>query len=177
MWKPLKTVAYSLASRAAQSYTAPTLQDARRICLRLRADGLGTTVSFWNDDFDSVESVTHSNLQLLELLRYLDSHSYLSLKLPALQFDSEAVGTVLKPAGRMARLVHFDSHGPEDGDRMFAAIENAFRHHRHLGCTIPGRWLRSVDDARVACEWRLRVRVVKGQWADPRDPEMDMRSG
>jgi proline dehydrogenase len=177
MWKPLKTVAYSLASRAAQSYTAPSLQDARRICFKLRAVGLGTTVSFWNDDFDSVESVTHSNLQLLELLRYLDPHSYLSVKLPALQFDSEAVGTVLKAAARMPRLVHFDSHGPEDGDRMFAAIENAFRHNRHLGCTIPGRWLRSVEDARIAGEWGLRVRVVKGQWTDPRDPEMDMRSG
>jgi proline dehydrogenase len=50
-------------------------------------------------------------------------------------------------------------------------------HDRNLGCTIPGRWLRSVDDARVACQWRLRVRVVKGQWADPRDPNVDMRSG
>src|SRR5215831_13503260 len=177
MWNSLKRAAYSLASRAAQSYTAPTIQDARQICLKLRAEGLGTTVSFWNDDFDSVEYITHSNLQLLELLRYLDSHSYLSLKLPAMQFDSEAVGTILKAAARIPRLVHFDSHGPEHADQMFAAIENASRHNRDLGCTIPGRWLRSVEDARVACEWGLRVRVVKGQWADPRDPEMDMRSG
>ena len=71
MWKPLKSAAYYLASRAAQSYTAPTVQDARQICSKLRAEGLGTTVSFWNDDVDSVEYVTHSNLQLLELLRYL----------------------------------------------------------------------------------------------------------
>jgi proline dehydrogenase len=124
-----------------------------------------------------VECVTHSNLQLLELLRYLDSHSYLSLKLPAMRFDSEAVAIVLKAAGGLQRLVHFDSHGPEDADRMFAAIQDAFRHNRNLGCTVPGRWLRSVEDARVACEWGLRVRVVKGQWADPQDPEMDMRSG
>src|SRR5215813_8571561 len=134
MWNSLKRAAYSLASRAAQSYTAPTIQDARQICLKLRAEGLGTTVSFWNDDVDSVEFVTRSNLQLLELLRYLDSHSYLSLKLPAMRFDSEAVGTVLKAAALVPRLVHFDSHSPEDADRMFAAIQSAFKHNRHLGC-------------------------------------------
>jgi proline dehydrogenase len=134
-------------------------------------------VSFWNDDFDSVEYITHSSLQLLELLRHLDSHSYLSLKLPAMRFDSEAVGTILRAAVRIRRLIHFDSHGPEHADRMFALIESAFKHNRNLGCTIPGRWLRSIADAGFACRWGLRVRVVKGQWPDPREPEMDMRQG
>src|SRR5262249_6467938 len=169
--------AYWLASRAAQSYTAPTVEDARQICLQLRAEGLGTSVSFWNDDFDSVESITHASLQLLELLRDVDSHSYLSLKLPALEFDSEAVGTILRAAARMPRLIHFDSHGPEHADRMFAIMESAFKHHRNLGCTIPGRWFRSIADAGFACRSGLRVRVVKGQWPDPREPEMDMRRG
>jgi proline dehydrogenase len=177
VWKPLKIAAYWLASRAAQSYTAPTVEDARQICLQLGAEGLGTSVAFWNDNFDSVESITHSSLQLIELLRHLDSHSYLSLKLPALQFDSEAVGTILAAAARMSRLIHFDSHGPEHADRMFATIENAFKHNRKLGCTIPGRWLRSIADAEFACRSGLRVRVVKGQWPDPREPEMDMRHG
>jgi proline dehydrogenase len=177
VWKPLKTAAYWLASRAAQSYTAPTVEDARQICLQLQAEGLGTSVSFWNDDFDSVEYITHSSLQLLELLRFLDSHSYLSLKLPAMRFDPEAVGTILRAAAPMPRLIHFDSHGPEHADRMFATIESAFKHNCNLGCTIPGRWLRSIADARFACRRGLRVRVVKGQWPDPREPEMDMRQG
>jgi proline dehydrogenase len=60
---------------------------------------------------------------------------------------------------------------------MFAAIERALPSHASLGCTIPGRWLRSPDDASRAADWKLRVRVVKGQWADPAQPEMDMRRG
>src|SRR5262249_52974360 len=55
MWKPAKAAALWLASRAAQSYTAPTVEDARQICFKLRDEGLGTSVSFWNADGDSVE--------------------------------------------------------------------------------------------------------------------------
>ena len=40
-----------------------------------------------------------------------------------------------------------------------------------VSCTLPGRWRRSVDDAQWAIEHRLPVRVVKGQWADPADPD------
>jgi proline dehydrogenase len=166
-----------LTNRAAQAYAAPTVDSARRICLRLQKDGFGSTVSFWNGDSDSVEDITRSCLELLDLLRDLDSHSYLSVKLPAMRFNSGAVAVILQAAATTGRLIHFDSHGPEDADRMFAAIEEAMSHHTNLGCTIPGRWQRSVDDARLAARWGLRVRVVKGQWPDPSDPDMDMRAG
>jgi proline dehydrogenase len=45
------------------------------------------------------------------------------------------------------------------------------------GITLPGRWRRSLDDADVAVELQLPVRVVKGQWADPGDPRRDARAG
>jgi proline dehydrogenase len=153
------------------------MDSARRICLRLQEDGFGSTVCFWNGDSDSVEDITRSCLELLDLLRDLDSLSYLSIKLPAMQFNSRAVGVILQAAASTGRLIHFDSHGPEDADRMFATVEEAMSHHRNLGCTIPGRWLRSIEDARLAVRWGLRVRVVKGQWPDPLDPDMDMRAG
>jgi proline dehydrogenase len=60
---------------------------------------------------------------------------------------------------------------------MFATIEKALGHHSDLGCTIPGRWRRSLKDAHTAIDWKLRVRVVKGQWSDPLQPDMDMRAG
>jgi proline dehydrogenase len=166
-----------LIERAAQGYTAPTIERARQICLNLHRDGIGSSLCYWNSDSDTVDEIVRSCLQLLELLSSLDSGSYLSLKLPSMQFDRDAVAAVLKAAARIPRLIHFDSHGPEDADRMFATIEEALAHNRNIGCTIPGRWSRSVEDADLACRLGLRVRVVKGQWPDPRYPDMDMRTG
>jgi proline dehydrogenase len=177
MPKLVRDIAYWLTSCAARTYSAPTMEDARRICLDLKGMGFGSTVCFWNADADTVEDITRSCLELIELLRNLDSSSYLSLKLPAMHFDREAVAVILRAAARLPRLVHFDSHAPEDAGEMFAIIESALGHKGNLGCTIPGRWLRSIDDARLASDWRLRVRVVKGQWPDPRRPDLDMRLG
>ena len=132
-------------------------------------------MSYWNGDADSVEDVTKGCLQLLDVLPQLDSLSYLSVKLPALQFDTEAVSVILRAAARKQRLVHFDSHSPEEAGRMFTVIGDALSRYCHLGCTIPSRWRRSIDDARTAAGWGLRIRVVKGQWADPLEPGMDMR--
>ena len=49
--------------------------------------------------------------------------------------------------------------------------------HDDLGCTLPGRWVRSLDDAERATEKGLAARVVKGQWADPDAPDRDGREG
>jgi proline dehydrogenase len=173
----LRQTTHWFINHAARGYSAPTLGSARAICEALRDHGFGSTVCFWNADSDSVEEITLSCLQLLELLADLDSRSYLSLKLPAIHFNADAVAAILKKAARMPRMVHFDSHGPEDACRMFDVIEGALRLHRSLGCTIPGRWRRSLDDASRAVDWKLRIRVVKGQWPDPEYPDMDMREG
>lgn len=166
-----------LTGRAAKAYAAPTLEDARRICAGLEQGGSGATLAYWNGDSDTVEEVTRGTLRVLDLLAEMPGPAYLSIKLPAMRFDLPSVETVLRAAARSERLVHFDSHGPEDADRMFAIIERSLSIHDRLGCTIPGRWQRSVEDARRAAGWGLRVRVVKGQWPDPADPGMDMRAG
>jgi proline dehydrogenase len=72
--------------------------------------------------------------------------------------------------------LHLDALGPETVDRTWAAIEDLVD-GSHFGCTIPGRWRRSLADADWAIEHRLGVRVVKGQWADPDDPRLDPRIG
>src|SRR5262249_12935451 len=177
MSKGLRDAAHWLTSHAAKAYCASTVEDARRLCFALRDQGFGSTVCFWNDDRDTVEGITRSCLELIELLRNLDSHSYLSVKLPAMRFDRSAVSVILRASSGLPRLTHFDSHGPEDADRMFAVLESLRIENRNVGCTIPGRWLPSVEDARLAADWGLRVRVVKCQWPAPRQPDMRMLQG
>jgi proline dehydrogenase len=43
-----------------------------------------------------------------------------------------------------------------------------------VGCTLPARWSRSLIDVERAADLGLRVRVVKGQWADPAEPDIDI---
>jgi proline dehydrogenase len=46
-----------------------------------------------------------------------------------------------------------------------------------LGCTLPGRWRRSVRDAESVIRMGVCVRVVKGQWEDDEGPEIDLHTG
>lgn len=41
------------------------------------------------------------------------------------------------------------------------------------GIALPARWRRSVDDARILREKACRIRVIKGEWADPDDDPED----
>jgi proline dehydrogenase len=120
---------------------------------------------------------------------------YLSIKAPALSFDPELVGAIVDRAASLGVGVHFDSHAADQADPTFDAIATALRRLPgtgrteagqaqvirteawKIGCTLPGRWPRSLEDAQRAIERGLRVRLVKGQWADPTAPAVDLRQG
>src|SRR5690606_24601998 len=84
----------------------------------------------------------------------------------------------LDVARRRGVGVHLDSMHPDTADRTLALLPLLLAVHPGLGCTLPGRWARSVEDARYVTDLGVRsVRVVKGQWADPADPRRDARAG
>lgn len=73
--------------------------------------------------------------------------------------------------------IHFDSLGPDSADNMWTAAVDAASAGATISCSLPGRWRRSLADADRAVEAGIILRVVKGQWADPDAPQMDMRIG
>jgi proline dehydrogenase len=103
----------------------------------------------------------------------------LSIKLPSLRFSAELLGEVVQRAQSVKRRLHFDAMAPETADRTRAMIDEALAATPdvEIGITLPGRWQRSLDDARWACQRGLFVRVVKGEWADPLDLQRDPRGG
>src|SRR2546428_10485730 len=74
-------------------------------------------------------------------------------------------------------FVHFDSLGPEVADQTFSLLADALERYPKIGCTLPGRWRRSLEDADRAVKLRLNARVVKGQWVDPDEPSIDPAAG
>jgi proline dehydrogenase len=102
---------------------------------------------------------------------------YLSIKGPPLGSSAALAGAIVEHATAAGVRVHVDAMAWEEADATFEMLDSIRPLAPRLGCTLPGRWGRSVDDAEQAVEQHLDVRVVKGQWADPTEPGRDERRG
>jgi len=150
---------------------------AARLCARLTKRGIGCTSGYWNDAADTPESVYAECMGGLRMLSRRTRDGYLSVKFPALGGDVALAHDLLRKAEQQGVRVHADSLAPETTDAVHACIEAAAATHDDLGVTLPGRWRRSVPDAEWAVRLKLRVRVVKGEWADPEEPALDACEG
>jgi proline dehydrogenase len=176
--KMIWSVWEAVAKHAGKAYIAgPELGDAMSTCRRLYGLGFGGTICFWNLESDSPKRVVDAYTSALALLSNEKMDCYLSIKLPPLNYEWARVNEVLEQARHKNALVHFDSLEPETADRTFLMIAQAARSHPHLGCTLPGRWARSITDADIAVNLGLHVRVVKGQWPDPQHLEINPCEG
>ena len=170
-WSPL-------ARRAARAYVAgPGLDDALRACRHAGRGGLASAIGFWDPRGESPEGVARAYLGALDALGREAYDCYLSVKAPSLDFSPELSLELMERARERDVRVHFDALGPVSVDRTFDLIEAAVARHRRLGCTLPGRWRRSLHDAARAVELGLAVRVVKGEFPDEDGAEIDPRRG
>ena len=167
-----------LAGIIARSYiVGPDLEDALHACRRFAAARTATTICYWNTEEEAPPQVAYAYRRAIEALAKGNLDGYVSVKAPALRFDRQQWTQVYEAGRRYGIGLHFDALAPEAADETFSMIAEALPLSTNLGCTLPGRWRRSLGDADWAVERNLRVRVVKGQWADPSAPEMDLRQG
>jgi proline dehydrogenase len=173
-----ETAIHSLIRRASSVYTAgPAVQDASDACERLAHEGIPTTTCYWDINADHERVVSRNYLGLLGAIAGSASDCYLSVKAPALKFDTQLARKILEEARRLNAIVHFDAMAPETADRTFALIAEAREIYPRLGCTLPSRWRRSLEDADRAVESRLRIRIVKGRWGGGTGDDPDPREG
>src|SRR2546423_15019367 len=85
-----------LLERAGSVYTAgPAVEHAHAVCESLGADGVATTVCYWNSRLDSPRTVLGKYSRLLDVIRDLAGDCYLSIKAPALGFDFGLIKEIL----------------------------------------------------------------------------------
>jgi proline dehydrogenase len=176
----LSTLLLPLVRRAARSHIGgESLDDAICVAQRLAGEGLPNTLGFWDTKDDTSRQVADRYLDVIAQLAQSGLNSYVSIKPPALRFDA-GLATEIALAARSAHLrIHCDSHGPDVASAshdMENVILGTLGPER-TSTTLPGRWLRSLDDANWVIDNGLGVRVVKGQWPDPDDPHRDMHEG
>jgi proline dehydrogenase len=109
--------------------------------------------------------VARVHLRAFEALAASDLDAYVSVKLPALDFDAGLFAELVSAAAQTGRRLHVDAVAPSTADATWRLLEGASS-TEWLGTTLPARWRRSAADVARAVELGLPVRVVKGQWAD-----------
>jgi proline dehydrogenase len=165
---PLKTFLRTLTDRAATAYVAgPHLADAIELARTLDEEGTSTTLAYWNDVGDEPSGVCAAYLSAIDGAADAGIPTYLSVKAPALSLSETLVDSLARRCLDRRIGLHFDSLALEHQARTLDLIERLVPIGAPLGCTLPARFGRSLDDVERAVAHRFRVRVVKGQWEDP----------
>ena len=166
----VKAVVMPVLGFAARKYvTGNTLGDAIDLAKRAAAQGLSCTMCYWNDGSEDPAIVAAEYGSIIDYLGQSSLDGALAAKIPALWENEEQVASVVALARVKSVPVIFDAHAPDQSDATLRFLE---RHGGEgLGLAIPGRWRRSLRDADRAIELGARVRVVKGEWVDPEEPD------
>lgn len=168
----------ALARMAARTYVVgPALADATRVCHALHPNGLANTICFWNAEGDAPQDIAKQYLAAIAAIGRERLNCRVALKAPPLRYSRELFEEIFECAQRRHVGLHFDSLSPLAADKTFSLIGALKPGNGEIGCTLPGRWQRSLADVHRAADLGLRVRVVKGQWAEIGAPGADPRTG
>lgn len=168
----------ALAKTAARTYVVgPTVADATRACRALHSRGFGNTICYWNAEGDEPQDIANQYLAAIAAIGKEGVNGRVAVKAPPLRYSRELFDEILERARRSHVALHFDSLSPLAADKTFSLISSLRPKSAEIGCTLPGRWRRSLVDVYRAADLGLRVRVVKGQWPDVGTTEVDPCKG
>jgi proline dehydrogenase len=176
--KAILSVALPVMQRAARAYVAgEEMEDAFRVSQKLAERDCRSIICFWDGPEDEPRRIAAAYAAAIQSASAKSSDIYVALKAPSLRYSPELIADLVREAQNKSIRLHFDALDLNTVDPTFSLISDIRPSYSHLGCTLPGRWRRSISDADWAISQGLNVRVVKGQWPDPADPEADLRAG
>lgn len=161
----------------ARRYVAgPTLADGLRELAVYTAAGYPTVIGLWDGGANSAAEVSEICFEAAEAL---PEGAQLAIKLPAMKIREHTLRELLTACSEQGAGLHFDALAPDTATEILAAAGSLADDAGpfEVGCTLAGRWLRSVADADAIRDLPVRVRVVKSEWADPEAPERDGARG
>lgn len=162
--------------RAARPYFAGTrLEDAIALAREAGARGYPVTLCYWNAPADPAEQVVEHYDGVIDAIAKNGLDAHMAIKVPPVVNRPELISAVIEKARSHAVAVDIDAHAPDEAEADYEVAARAGS--EGMGIAIPGRWKNSPDLADRAVELGLRVRVVKGQWEDPADPDIDLAEG
>lgn len=168
-----------LQNKATLNYTSgPEADNAISTASYICKLGYNVTIGYWNLTKESPQHVVSQHHSAITRLTEHHIPGYLSIKAPAFEFNHDSYLSLIEASDKGNIRLHFDSLHHEYTDATFRLIETFTERYQHVpGCTLPGRWQRSLADAEHAIQLGSAVRVVKGQWPDPDRPDTDPAKG
>lgn len=158
LWAALRDLRYALPGWLGARLPSP---DAAALGGALARKGLLLSFGYFGGDGDGPDQVEAANLSLCAAMG--GSAALLAVKAPQLGFDNARLRRIAQ--GGLPLVL--DAHAPALADATHAAMEDLSSQGFDAGCAIPARWARSGADAARFADAPLRLRLVKGEWADP----------
>ena len=176
MQRPLNRVLLPIIGNATRKYVAgDRLDDAVCLAARAQCHDLASTLCYWNGQNDQPSVVASEYISIIDAMQRMAFDGILAMKVPALREQDGEIEQVISRARDAGVTVVLDSHAPEQAETNLHILERFGGDG--MGLAIPGRWRRSERDTERAIELGARIRVVKGEWADPEQPAIDLRVG
>jgi proline dehydrogenase len=156
----LRDVRYALPGWIARHVAG---EDATAAARSVRRLGRPVSAGYFQASSATPAGIAASYCALARELAGTDA--LLALKAPALGFEEALISTIAE----VGMPLVFDSLTESHADRTLALAE-AYS----AGAALPARWRRSSADAARLRDGRCRVRLVKGEWADPQGDVVDV---
>ncbi|HED11369.1 MAG TPA: hypothetical protein ENJ10_11825 [Caldithrix abyssi] len=164
--------------RISMGYIVGTeVEDAIQACQKIMPLGYAATICPWNNNGDDFSLVADAYvLAARQIIRH-NLDCYLSIKTPAIGFDPTLMDKIIKAAREGGLRIHFDAQSPETAEDNLSLFEATYNKYENISYTLPARWQRSLEDAGRLIGMQVPVRIVKGEWEDPLEPDKDPFGG
>lgn len=163
-------IRYALPRHLGRLLPTPHAEHVARLGARLNRRGCAVTVGYFHADDAEPEAIAAANIAAARLLGAQGGSSYLSLKAPPLRFDHALIAAIAKEAEATGIDLLLDAHALKDADATLSLAADL----PGTGIALPARWQRSAGDAVHFRNRPARIRIVKGEWADPQGDVPDV---
>lgn len=176
LWAALRHARYALPRQLERVLPGPGPRAAARRCAALDRAGLAATIGYFQAAGARPEKIVAAYAAVAGLLPGREGAVHLSVKAPPLAFDPALLRRIAESAAAADMALMFDAHAPRDAQRTLEAVSGLLDEFPRTGFALPARWLRSRGDAVAFRDSSARIRLVKGEWADPDWRGMDIES-
>jgi proline dehydrogenase len=167
VWASLREARYALPGHLEGLLPGPSAAVTVRRCDRLGRCGLASTVGYFQTSDTTPEEIVAATTAVARLLAAHPRDVYLSVKAHPLGFDAERVRAIADAASEAGLALMLDAQASEDAGRVLEVVERLLPAFPGTGIVLPARWCSSLERAARLRASSARIRIVKGERADP----------
>jgi proline dehydrogenase len=175
-----------LARRLSARFIAgKTLDDALRVCLRIRGEGITATLDYLGESVKSLDEAAACRdtcIRTIQAMRAAGLEPNVSLKLTQFGLDlspavcEENVAALVQEAESIGGFVRIDMEGSAYTGQTLEIVRRQHRRFGACGTVIQAYLRRSPSDLSSLVEAGIRIRLCKGAYLEPPDIAFEQKA-